>query len=185
MFDDHRSEKTIANRRGVTTVEFAMTAPLLFLLLFAGIEFSRANMLLHTAAIAATEGARRGIISGATADECHQAAAAELTAVGVSNANIVVEPEVITDETQMISVGVIIPMDTSNGYVTPKFFLGKDAIKVVSITREAKNSKDSIAQANAAEQDIIDDLKGGGGAKSKDKKAKGKGKGKGKKKGKK
>lgn len=145
-------------RSGATTVEFALTAPLLFLLFFAGIEFSRANMLLHTAAIAATEGARRGIISGATADECQQAAVNELGTIGVRNAKVIVSPSTINDDTEMISVGVMIPMDLSNGYVTPRFFLGKKVIKVVSITREAKSNEDSVGQAQDANADIAQTL---------------------------
>lgn len=172
------------HRSGVTTVEFALTAPILFLLLFAGIEFSRANMLLHTAAIAATEGARRGIISGASAEDCRAAAAAELSAVGISNASIAIKPKVISDETEMISVGVAIPIDATNGYVTPKWFIGSDVIRVVSITREAKSTENSVAQAEAADRDVIDDLQNGGGEKIKSNNGKGKAKGKAKAKGK-
>ena len=69
-------------RRGTTTVEFALTAPIVFFLLMGAIELSRANMLRHTTVVAATEGARNGIIPGATSAECHQAAVNELDASG-------------------------------------------------------------------------------------------------------
>lgn len=153
------------NRCGVTTVEFALTVPLLLLLLFAGIEFSRANQLLHTAAIAATEGARRGIISGATADECFAVAEQELLAIGVENASVLIEPATITADTDMISIGVHVPMDISNGYVTPKFFLGSDVIKVVSITREAKKTTGSETKVKSRDADVIDGIRRGRGRK--------------------
>lgn len=183
-----------ATRRGVVTVEFAMTAPVLFLFCLAGIEFSRANMLLHTATIAATEGTRRGIVSGATAQDCYDAAQAELVAIGVDKASILVEPSEITDQTSMITVGVQIPIGLDNGYITPRFILGDSVIKVVSITRELKDTSGSAGRADQLKTKAAMDLAGGGGeaagkkkekgggTKGKKKKSeKGKGKGKGKK----
>ena len=69
-----RHQKTIAAcatgaRRGATTVEVAMILPVLFLFIFASFEFSRLNMLKHLAGAAAYEGAREGIVIGATADD--------------------------------------------------------------------------------------------------------------------
>ena len=51
-----------ALRRGAVAVEFAITVPFLFLILFGSIEFSRANMLRQTVSQAAYEAARRGDI---------------------------------------------------------------------------------------------------------------------------
>ena len=45
-------------RRGATTVEFAIVAPVFFLFLLASIEFSRLNIIRHTADNAAYEAAR-------------------------------------------------------------------------------------------------------------------------------
>lgn len=178
-----------ANRRGAVTVEFALTAPVLFLFVFAGIEFSRANMLIHTASIAATEGARRGIIAGATAESCYQAAQDELVAVGIDQASIVVQPGTIDESTQMITVGVRVPLGLGNGYVTPKFFLGKEVVRTVSITREAKDTEGSAEQAEKLNNQAASDLIDGGGEPAGRKKEKGlgkdRGKGKGKGKGKK
>ncbi|TWT30305.1 TadE-like protein [Posidoniimonas corsicana] len=148
-------------RRGATIVEFALTAPILLMLVFAGIEFSRANMLLHTAAISATEGARKGIVSGATAKDVKEAAFAELQPLGIRSARVIVKPDEINPETDMITVGVCVPLTTDNFYMTPKFFLGEDVIKVVSITREAKSGKDAKAKAAAATKSVAADLAGG------------------------
>lgn len=142
-------------------VEFAITAPILFMLVFASIEFSRANMLLHTAAISATEGARRGIISGATKKDIQEAAMAELEPLGIKNARVIVKPGNISKDTEMITVGVCVPLSAKNFYMTPKWFLGKDVIKVVSVTREAKSGKDSKSKADKATKSVADELAGG------------------------
>ncbi len=43
-------------RRGATTVEFAITVPILFAVVFTAFEFSRMNVIRHTAVNAAYEG---------------------------------------------------------------------------------------------------------------------------------
>jgi len=53
-------------RHGAVVVEFAVTAPILFMLIFGAVEFARMTMLRHTAATAAYEGARRGVGRGRT-----------------------------------------------------------------------------------------------------------------------
>ena len=72
------ASRRAARRRGATTVELALTLPILFLLVFGAIEFSRAHMLQHTTEIAATEAARQAIVPGATAEECRNTCLQEL-----------------------------------------------------------------------------------------------------------
>ncbi|MEO0529040.1 MAG: TadE/TadG family type IV pilus assembly protein [Planctomycetota bacterium] len=150
-------------RRGAAIVEFAMTAPLLFLFCLAGIEFSRANMLRHTAAIAASAGARQGIIAGATAQDCYNAAQQELTAVGIREASIEVRPLVITDDTKMVAVGVSIPVTVRNAYLVPRFFVGGAMVRSAAITREAKSGFQSAAAAEALITSTETELESGGG----------------------
>ncbi|MDC0936107.1 TadE/TadG family type IV pilus assembly protein [Pirellulales bacterium] len=130
-----------ASRRGVAAVEFALTAPILFLLVMGAIEFSRANMLAHTTTIAAVEAARVGIVPGATSDECRAAAAAELAVIGVTDFEVVVTPSVMTDGTTQVQLNLTVPVNVANGYVTPKFFLGKRIFKTVTLQREGKNEE--------------------------------------------
>ena len=94
------------NRKGATAVEFALTLPILFLFLFAGYELSRANMIMHTCEAAAYEGARVGIIPGATPAKIQAAADQVLATVGVQNATISTDPTVIESETETIAVTV-------------------------------------------------------------------------------
>jgi len=126
-----------AIRRGTTTVEFALTAPILFFLLMGAIEFSRANMLRHTAVVAATEGARRSIVPGATATECQQAAESELAAVGFSSSTVTVSPAVILTDTPQVTVSVSVPMTGVNGFVLPRFLNGAQIDKSVTLQRES------------------------------------------------
>ncbi|QDU88132.1 TadE-like protein [Pirellulimonas nuda] len=123
-------------RRGATVVEFALTAPLLFMFAFASIEFSRANMLVHTAKIAATEGARRGIVPGATAEDCRAAAQGELDILGFVGGTVTVTPATISDATPEVNVTVSVPVDVRNGYVLPRFFLGSTVTRSINLQRE-------------------------------------------------
>lgn len=123
------------NRDGATVVEFAVTAPILFLLLFGCWEVSRANMLRNLARSAAYEGARKGITPGATADEVRDNAQALLDAVGVRGASIAVTPATITKNTTTVAVDISIPIN-SNTYVVPFFFRDKQMQSSCVMTRE-------------------------------------------------
>jgi hypothetical protein len=126
------------HRRGAAAVEFALTAPILFALVLGAIEFSRANMLVHTASIAATEAARRSIIPGATAEEVRLKALDELATIGVVDATVNVDPPEIFDDTTQVQVDLTIPVTLRNGYGVSRVFLGKQVFKSVTLQREGK-----------------------------------------------
>ena len=123
-------------RGGAVTVEVALTAPILFLFIFAGIEFARVNMISDTCENAAFEGARRGIVPGATSTDCQQEAQAILDIVGIADSTITVTPTTITDETPEVTVDVTIPLNATNGYVVPKYFVGQSINKSITLSRE-------------------------------------------------
>jgi hypothetical protein len=137
-------------RRGATAVEFALTAPILFLLVLSAIEFSRANMLVHTASIAATEAARHSILPGATAAECKSACLKELAMLGISDAEVTVSPSTIDDDTKQVTINLEVPVSMKNGYVLPRFFLGKKVFKSVTLQREGKHE-------DASEETVVRD----------------------------
>ena len=70
-------------RCGVVTVEFAICAPILFIIFFASLEFGRVNMIRQSVENAVYEGSRRGIVPGATAADCRTAAQNVLNTVSV------------------------------------------------------------------------------------------------------
>lgn len=92
-------------RRGATAVEFAMTAPLAFLLLLGALELGHANMVFNTTEAAAYEGARHGIVPGASAADCVSEATRILEISGIRGAVVSVVPadlDTISDSVQVI-----------------------------------------------------------------------------------
>ena len=122
-----------------------MTVPILFALVWGGIEISRANMLMHTAAIAATEAARQSILPGATAADVQAAGMRELSMVGIADATFDITPGVISKDTKQVTVDLTVPVTLKNGYFLPRLFLGKEVIKSVTLQREGK-SEDVVAE---------------------------------------
>ena len=93
-------------RRGVTTVEVAFCLPLLFLFLFASFELASANMLQHACESAAYEGARAGIVPGATAEKIEDSVRFVMASVGAANFDVRVSPKNIKADTAKVLVEV-------------------------------------------------------------------------------
>jgi len=122
-------------RSGAVAVEFALTAPILFLFVFAAVEFCGINVIRHTAANAAYEGARRGIVPGATAADVQSIATREMEAVGATGSRVTVDPSSITAETRELSVTVEIPV-SGNGWITPFFYRRPSITSTCLMVRE-------------------------------------------------
>ncbi len=119
-------------RKGTTAVEFAVTAPILFLVVFGLIEFSRAYQLhafCNTAAIAA---ARKAATEGATAQDVRDAAQSLLDSVGVNDATIAIDPPELGPAVQNVFVAVQIPVNRSNGFAFTNFLQGKTIRKEIN-----------------------------------------------------
>jgi len=129
----------LGGRHGAAAVEFALTAPLFFLFLFAGMEFSRANILRNLCDNAALEGARAGVVPGATADRCIATANRSLEILGVRNATVEVEPDLLTPSTRELTVRVTIPM-SDNALPMSQFVLGH------TLEREATLKRSGVAR---------------------------------------
>lgn len=72
--------------------------------------FAQANLLRDTAQHAAYEGARAGIVPGATAKSSLNAAKQMMSILDTRQAEIQVTPSVITDDVETVRVDVRIPM---------------------------------------------------------------------------
>jgi hypothetical protein len=118
-----------------------MTAPILFALVLGAVEFSRANMLVHTASIAATEAARKSIVAGSTAAEVRLKALDELRMVGVVDATVTVDPAEIVEDTTQVTVNLTVPVSLRNGYGLSRIFLGRQVCKNVTLQREGKTEE--------------------------------------------
>ncbi len=124
------------HRQGAVTVEFAIAATVLFLFVFASVEFSRVNMIRNTIENAAYEGARRGVLPGATAANCAAVTQGLLDIIGVADSTITVAPLVILADSKEVTVTVEVPMTMANGYITPTYYLGTTLRTAVTLPRE-------------------------------------------------
>jgi len=123
------------NRRGTLAVEMALTMPLLFLVILTSIEFSRMNVIRHTASSAAYEAARRAIVPGATAAQADGIARRIMATSGATGVIVDVTPAVINIDTEEVTVEVTVPI-ASNGFVVPKFFSGQSFVGISTLRRE-------------------------------------------------
>jgi len=114
---------TKQKRCGAVAVEFALVLPLLLLCLFAFYEISFASMIKHTTQSAAYEGARAGIIPGATQQEIEDQVAFVLNSIGVTEFTVNVEQNLIIDSVSKVRVTVNVPFSST---VTGGLLFGDD-----------------------------------------------------------
>ena len=123
------------DRSGAVLVEFALTVGLAFFFFFAAFEFCRISMIRHSVENALYEGARQGILPGATADEVKAAATRVLGTVGLRGATIDVVPATIQNSSPTVSVRIRLPLD--RGLFGPAFFfIGKSLDRTFEMQRE-------------------------------------------------
>lgn len=112
------------HRTGAAAVEFAIVAPIFFMLVLGSLEFGRLNIIRHTADQAAYEAARNAMVPGATTAEAKAAAEKMLKIVGTRGATVAINPTVLTVDTEEITVTVDVPMN-QNGWLAPRFTKNK------------------------------------------------------------
>ena len=130
----NQPRKRNRRRRGALTVEFAITVPILFLFVFGCFEFSRICVIRSTVENAAYEGARTGIIPGATKAQCEAAATSYLQIIGVNDATVTCNT--LNDTTPTVTVSVVVPINLQNGYLSPQYFIGDQLGSTISLPRE-------------------------------------------------
>lgn len=79
-------------RRGAAVVEFAVVAPVFFLLVFGMIEFGRMVMVQQVITNASREGCRQAILDGSTASEVDTLVDDYLSAANINGATVVIDP---------------------------------------------------------------------------------------------
>ena len=136
MINRLAASKPAQNRSGATAVEFAIVLPILVLFTLGAIEFSRANMLRNSIENAAFEGARRGIVPGASSVQATAAAQDLLDILRIKDSTITVAPSNINRDTEEVTVTVSTPMSRANHFMTPRFLLGKTLRASVTLTCE-------------------------------------------------
>ncbi len=122
-------------RSGAVTVELAIVLPIIFGVLFSSIDFSRANMIRNTVDNAAFEAARFATIPGATEAEITAKAQEVLDVLSLVDAQIVVIPAVITDESEQVTVQISVDLG-KNLYAASQMLSGKMIVRSFTLTRE-------------------------------------------------
>ena len=131
--------RCVVSRSGAAAVEFALTAPILILFLFAALEFGRYNMIQQTANNAAFEAARACVVPGATASNGQTAGQNVLNDVGIKGAVVTISPATITTTTTTVTATVTIPV-TSNLWIAPLFCTSTSTSKSCTLTCEWTDS---------------------------------------------
>lgn len=107
-------------RKGAVSVEFAFVAPMVFMVIFGLIEFSRVSLIRHAVDNAAYEAARVGIIPGATNADVNKAVSWMLTSCGVSPSEISVTPFPLNDDSEQVTVTVVVDV-ADNSWIPPLY----------------------------------------------------------------
>ena len=116
--------------RGATTVELAVTLPILFLLFFTALEFGRMQTVRHSVHNAAYEGARRGVIPGASDRQIRLSAGAVLDSVKARKGDIAID-----QDEDFITVTVSVPFK-DQAWFAPLYFRNVDLRSTVTLSKD-------------------------------------------------
>ncbi|MBN1851521.1 MAG: pilus assembly protein [Pirellulales bacterium] len=126
------------NRQGAAVVEFAIVAPVFFLLVFGMIEYGRMVMVQQVLTNASREGARRAVLDGVTDADVTTAVSDYLTNASISGATTTVTttPPVPPDIAEARTVTVTIPFNRVSWLPSPMFLGGKTLQASTTMRRE-------------------------------------------------
>lgn len=114
-------------RSGTTITEFAVVAPIFFLVLFASFEFIRINTIRNAANNVAYAMARQAMVPGANAADIEANNQDILTVLNVQGHTVTFTPPVIGPDTDRVTVEIRIPLG-QNGWIAPKFTGNRDLV---------------------------------------------------------
>lgn len=109
--------KRLANRDGVTAVEFAMVVPIVFLLVFVIFDLARLMLLSGNVNTALLTGVRHATLADSTSAEVDELIRSELRVLGVAgdDAQINITPPVFGPGVTEVQIDVEVPAGTSFG----------------------------------------------------------------------
>lgn len=133
-----RRRPRLHNRHGAAVVEFALVAPLFFLLIFGMIEYGRMVMVQQILTNAAREGARVGVLDGSTETKVTTAVNNYLTAAGITNATTTVTPNPPSSAaaTSPVTVTVSVGFNDVSWLPSPLYLGGKTMSFNATMRRE-------------------------------------------------
>lgn len=124
------------DRQGAAAVEFAVVAPLFFLLLFGMVEIGRAIMVQQVLTNASREGARLGVLDGTTTAEVTTAVNTYLqnAAVGVATVTVSPSPPSSAGYGEPVTVTVSTPFNQESWLPSP-IYLGGRTLSASTVMR--------------------------------------------------
>jgi Flp pilus assembly protein TadG len=131
-----RGRQSNKNRRGVAAVEFAIVAPLFFLLVIGIVEVGRAMMVQQLLINASRVGARRAITLSSSEQAVVDAVEEYATGVGVEGLSVEVSPDPAT-----AAAGAAITVDVEINYsevswLPAPWFMGGKQLTATSVMRK-------------------------------------------------
>ena len=124
------------NRRGVATVEFALIAPLFFMLVLGCIELGRGLMVQQVLTNASREGVRNAIMLSGTQSSAISAATNFANGGTVGGVSVTVTPDPSQASAgDMISLTVSVPFANVTWVPTP-WFMGGKTLSATSVMRK-------------------------------------------------
>jgi Flp pilus assembly protein TadG len=127
------------NRRGAAVVEFAVVAPVFFLLIFGMIEFGRAIMVQQILTNAAREGARFAVLDSTT--PTHDLVVSKVTTYlqgsGITGGSVTITPTEPTSATygQPVTVSVRVAFSNVSWLPSPFFLTGSQNLTASAVMR--------------------------------------------------
>jgi len=123
-------------RRGVAATEFAIVAPVFFLMVIGFIEFGRAMMVQQVLINASRVGARQASTTGATTAQVQAAVQAYTSGVTINGVTVTVTPDPSTAVAgTAITVNTSVPF-SSVSWMKSAWFLGGKTLKASSQMRK-------------------------------------------------
>jgi hypothetical protein len=124
-------------RRGAAAVEFALVAPVFFLLVFGMIEFGRMVMVQQVITNASREGARAAVLDGATTASVNTTVTNYLTGAHLSGGSVTIAPAdpSTAKAGDPITVTVQIPFSQVTWLPAPMFISGSTQLTAATVMR--------------------------------------------------
>src|SRR4051812_14419603 len=127
----------LANRCGAAAVEFAIVAPVFFLLVIGMIEVGRAMMVQQVLINASRVGARQAVTAGATATAVQNAVKDYATSVAVPNVLVSVTPDPAAAKSgDTMSVTTTVNYNNVSWLASPWFLKGKTLTSTSKMRKE-------------------------------------------------
>jgi Flp pilus assembly protein TadG len=132
-----RRSRRLANRCGAAAVEFAIVAPVFFLLVIGMIEVGRAMMVQQVLINASRVGARQAVTAGATASAVQTAVMDYATSVAVPSVSVTVTPDPVAAKSgDTMTVTTSVNYNNVSWLASPWFLGGKTLTSTSKMRKE-------------------------------------------------